>query len=112
MYENSEEEVKIWTHINANKSKDFYYVYQDWNWSKATMPLEINTRRSFSFLGFYRKYSEADIFEMMRLKKLIRDQMAIKQIEPEMFFCDFFGTTSFSVFYKDVAVLQYIVDWL
>ena len=27
-------DIKIWTHINSNVSKDLYYVYQDWQWKR------------------------------------------------------------------------------
>ena len=29
------EVVKIWSHINANMSKDYYYVYSNWWWKNA-----------------------------------------------------------------------------
>ena len=31
---NGEFDIKIWTHINSNVSKDLYYVYQDWQWKR------------------------------------------------------------------------------
>ena len=31
---NDEFNIKIWTHINSNVSKDLYYVYQDWQWKR------------------------------------------------------------------------------
>ena len=74
----NDEVVTRWMHINANVSKNHYTVTQDWHWSKATKPREFYQNRTFSFMGLYRKYSEADIFEVMRLKKLKREQMVIK----------------------------------
>ena len=29
------EVVHIWSHINANMSKDYYYVYSNWWWKNA-----------------------------------------------------------------------------
>ena len=29
------EVVKIWSHINSNMSKDYYYVYSNWWWKNA-----------------------------------------------------------------------------
>ena len=31
-------------------------------------PEHLGKKRDYSFLGFYRKYSEADLYELMRLK--------------------------------------------
>ena len=59
--DNSEHEVKIWWHINANMSRNFYYVYQDWYWTSELSPTKHSKKRNYSFLGIYRKYSEADI---------------------------------------------------
>ena len=50
---------KVWTHINSNVSKEVYHVYQDYT----------SESQSYSFLGLYRKYSEADLFVMMDLYK-------------------------------------------
>ena len=44
-----EEKLKIWTHINANFSKDNYYVYQDWWWQQT----EQSSPRKYSFMGLY-----------------------------------------------------------
>ena len=108
----NDEVVTRWMHINADVSKNHYTVIQNWQWSKSTKPRDFHQNRTFSFLGLYRKYCEADIFEVMRLKKLVREQMAIKKIEEQVLFCDFFSNSSISVFYKDVAVLSYIVQWV
>ena len=92
------EVVKIWTHINANMSKDYYYVYSDW-WWKNSKPEDIGKKRDFSFLGFYRKYSEADLFEVMRLKDHLKMNKALKRFEKEVLFSSFFGQTVFHIFY-------------
>ena len=94
-----------WEHISSNTSKDYYHVYQDWHWSTETKPLEFFSKRNYSFLGVYRKFCEADIFEVMRLKKLVREQMAIKQIEEQILFCDFNSNSSLTVFFKDFPIL-------
>ena len=41
----------------------------------------------------------------MRLKKLVREQMAIKQIEEQILYCDFNSNSSLTVFFKDFPVL-------
>ena len=58
-----DEKLHVWKHINASFSKDNYYVYQDW-WWQATRQ---ENPRKFSFMGLYKKYSEADLYEIMRL---------------------------------------------
>ena len=57
--------------------------------------------RKYSFLGLYRKFSEADIFEVMRLKKMARDMKKIRQFEIEIFNATFYGKTIFDMFYQD-----------
>ena len=81
------EVVKIWTHLCANDSKDYYYVYQEWWWTNMCRPEHLGKKRDYSFLGFYRKYSEADLYELMRLKNQLRNQKYIKKVENEIFFC-------------------------
>ena len=73
-YEDSQ--VKIWNHINANVSKDYYYVYQDWWYEKDRLskPGEIETKRVYSYLGLYRKYSEADMYELIHLLRQTQKQ--------------------------------------
>ena len=107
-----DEQVTMWSHIAANMSKEFYHVYQEWKWSTATNPREISSKRNFSFLGFYRKYSESDIFEIMRLKKQVREQTAVKLFETQMLYCDFQGNSALAVLYKDIPVLSYLVQWV
>ena len=102
------DEVKIWTHINASVSKEFYHVYQDWEW--------LNTEqlhpRTYSFMGLYRKFSESDLFELMRLKQLIREGKAIQQIESDSLFATFQGNSIFSVFFREVKIMRQILEWL
>lgn len=73
--EKRDEQVQIWTVVNANKSSNIYYMSQDWWWDKQSTMKEM--LRSYSFTGLYRKYSEADIYECMRLKDLIRSNKTI-----------------------------------
>ena len=69
-----DEQVQIWTVVNANKSSKIYYMYQDWWWDRITTD---ETLRTYSFTGLYRKFCEADIFECMRLKDMIRTRKTI-----------------------------------
>ena len=96
----------IWTHISALKSKDYYHVYQDWRWSRnrKTKP------RRYSFLGLYRKYSETDLNELMRLKEMIFEQKAIRQVDDYSLFASFQGYTIFTIFFKEVKVLNRILS--
>ena len=96
------DEVKIWTHINASVSKEFYHVYQDWEWLNT----EQHNPRTYSFMGLYRKFSESDLFELMRLKQLIREGKAIQQIESDSLFATFQGNSIFSVFFRDVKIMR------
>ena len=106
--------VNIWTHIKGtNVSRHFYYVCQDWYWSAELNPTKkYKEKRKLSFLGFYRKFCEADIYELLRLKRLAHDQMAVNQIEEQMLFCDFLGNPSMTVCFKDVAILNYVLEWV
>ena len=47
---------------------------------------------------------------MMRLKKLTADQMAVKQVEDQLFCCSFYGNTAFDAFFKDLPVLTYLAS--
>ena len=75
-------------------------------------PSKKTVKRSYSFLGFYRKYCEADIYEMLRLKKLIYHHTAIKKIEEKLFFCEFCGNTAMTVLFKEPDVLDYFSQWM
>ena len=64
----SGEEVKIWSHISSNDLKEYYFVYQDWWWKNMSRPEHLGKKRNYSFLGLFRKYCEADIYELIRCK--------------------------------------------
>ena len=66
--------IEIWNRINAEASLDYYYVCQDWWWLddiKKDEKLKDHKQidRRYSYLGLYRKFCEADIHELIRLKK-------------------------------------------
>ena len=63
------EQMRVWTHINASVSPDLYHVEQDWIWLRHVRE---EPPRTYSFLGLYRKYCEADLYEIIRLKDEIR----------------------------------------
>ena len=92
-------------------SKDYYYVYSNWWWKNAR-PEDIGKKRDYSFLGFYRKYCEADLFEVMRLKDHIKMNKALKNFEKEILFSSFFGQSVFHIFYYDVQMLNLINEYL
>ena len=75
-------------------------------------PEHLGKKRDYSFLGFYRKYSEADLYELMRLKYQLRTQKHIKKVENEIFFCSFEGQTAFEIFFSDVQVLSILAEKL
>ena len=104
-----EEEVLIWTHINNSLSRTHYYKYQNWWWQKKGGQ---KNPREFSFLGVYRKYCQADIFDCIRIQKLVNDQKQIRHIENETIFASFQGATIFSIFYSEPQVLEAIRDCL
>ena len=62
----------IWTHLNTKFSKEHYFKYQEWMWNdNENMKADENARR-YSFLGVHRKYSEADLMELIRLQQLYK----------------------------------------
>ena len=81
----------IWKHINANRSPDYYYVWQEFWLRPMADPRKIclNDTRDFSFLGLYRKFSEADLFELIRLKELSGEKSKIETLDINSLFCDF-----------------------
>ena len=42
---------------------------------------------------------------MMRLKKLIGENNAIKDVDDQLFCSEFMGNTAFDVFFKDIPVM-------
>lgn len=100
---------KIWTHINANTSRKCYYTYQDWWWPGSQND---SAKRKFSFLGFFRKYSEADLMEMIRLYQIVRAKKTILKLEHRALFCDFHGMSIFDVLYKCHDFLEKVIIWL
>ena len=104
-----ETNAKIWTHVDANISKIHYYIYQDWWWDGISNQ---SSRRNFSFLGFFRKFSEADLMELIRLKQFVRVQKTILQIESPALFCDFFGKSVFDIFFSEIDFLEKVLLWL
>ena len=48
----------------------------------------------------------------MRLKKILREQKAIRKVEMVSLFADFHGSSVFSIFFREVKVLLRIIDQL
>ena len=49
---------------------------------------------------------------MLRLKQVIFNQMAIKQIDEPMLFCTIYGAPALTIFFKDVPLLEFLVEWI
>ena len=103
-----EEQTKIWTHINANVCQNLIHVEQHWLWPKTN---RCDPRR-YSFLGLYRKHSEAAIQELIRLKNCLKQQKAVRHVEQTALFASFQGETIFSICFKQVKVLDQIIQQL
>ena len=60
----------IWRHIHADKSPNLYYVSQDYQYriEEGSVCIYEDRQRSYSFHGLYRKFSETDLFEAIRVK--------------------------------------------
>ena len=67
---------------------------------------------SFAYCGFYRKFSEVDIHEMLRLIKLNRMRKVISDPEPSSLLSSFGGKSIFEAFFSKHDVLQAIFNWL
>ena len=63
-------------------------------------------------MGLYRKYSEADLYEIIRLFTLLREQKAIRNVENDCLNAAFHEESCFSIFFNQVKVLRTITEWL
>lgn len=104
----AKEDVKIWTHVHSDMSPDTYFVSQNWWWTNAT----IKPLNTFAYVGLYRKYSEADIHEILRLNKLNRMRKSFSDPQSSSMLCSFRGKSIFEAFFKKKDVLKAILDWL
>ena len=77
---------------------------------KMTNDDDDTTDRSYSFMGLYRKYNEADLFELMHLIK--KKQSGVREVEMASLFASFYGNTIFTIFYNDLIILKRIADML
>ena len=98
----------------ASKSPDLYFLKQDYWRQPNTDEAEIfeDSQRSFSFHGLYRKFSEADLFEAIRIKKLTIHTKPIKEFDKTALFCSIKGSTIFSIFFKEITLLILIREWI
>ena len=101
--------LKIWTHINSNVTPDFYHIYQEW--TDFSISSKKKTERNYSFLGLYRKFTEADIYNMINLTKK-QDKEVKRVMDLETLFASFYGNSIFSIFYTDLEVLRWGVQEL
>lgn len=107
-----DDNVCIWTRINAEASLEYFHVSQHWWWSKKAKPGAKPDKRQYSYLGLFRKFCEADIHELLRLKKQINNQLNIKKFEEEILYANFHSKSVFAIFYSDVQFLQAVINWL
>ena len=61
-------------------------------------------------MGLYRKFSEADIFELMDLTENVEGDE--RKIEIDTLFASFYGNSVFTIFYNDLPTLKIITDRL
>lgn len=107
-------EIIIWRHIQANKSRHFYFVSQSY-WHRPKNETDIiyaHDTRAFSFHGLYRKYSEADLFEAIRIKNCTMRNKILKEFDKRTLFCTFKDSTIFSAYFNEIKFYGLIVKYL
>ena len=99
--------LKIWTHINSNVSQEMYHMYQEW--TDISLSSRKKTKRNYSFLGLYRKFSEADVHDLVDMSK--NDDIAERNFDIFTLFANFYGNSVFSIFYTKEDKLKWIA-WM
>ena len=92
-------ETRVKTYINSNVTPELYHVY-NYNY---------NNKRT-SFLGLYRKFSEADVHELMEYTEGKRKNES--EIDMNTLFASFYGNSLLSIIYNDLPTMQLIADKL
>ena len=83
-------------------------MYQEWmDFSISSVK---KTKRNYSFLGLYRKFSEADVHDLIDMSKNYENEERDIDIIP--LFSTFYGNSVFSIFYTDLDILKWIVSKL
>ena len=82
------------THINSNVTPELYHMYND----------------DTSFLGLYRKFSEADLHELIKFTAGRRKNES--EIDMNTLFASFYGNSLLSIIYNDLPTMQLIADKL
>ena len=59
--------------------------------------------QQYSFLGLYRKFCEADIYELIELTKKQKQKHVF---DINTFYASFYGNSIFSIFFNDLKVLK------
>ena len=85
-------------------SKERYTVTQNWWWSKTAQ----KQPRTFSFLSLYRKYSELDLQDLIRIKLGVNEHKCLSMIPQQTMFCSFQGFSLFEIFFNNKKVLEQI----
>ena len=83
-----------------------YHVYEDWTDRYSNKKKK--TDRHYSFLGLYRKFSIADVFELIDFDAIIDIDRSDRQIDINTLFASFYGNSIFSIFYNDLKMLRWI----
>ena len=96
--------MNIWKHLRSSACNKYYHVEQEWFWQKV----KNKDPRRYSFLGLYRKYSEADLHELIRLQQVSRKHNLLLLVEQNILFASFKGESVFSIFANRSKVLTQI----
>ena len=86
------------TYLNANVSPEVYYLYQEW--THRFGKIKKHSDRNYSFLGLYRKYSEADVYELLELAK--KREKVERKVDIVTLFASFFGNSIFTIFFTNI----------
>ena len=65
-----------------------------------------------SFHGLYRKFSEVDLFEAIRVKSCTMRNKPLSTFDKSTLNSSFMDNTMFSIFFNEIKYLAAIVKWL
>ena len=94
--------MRVWTLINSNVTSELYHVYQEWTDRVKDKPKM--TPRHYSFLGLYRKFSMADIHELICFD--VNKDKPDRELDMTSLFANFYGNSVFTIFYNDLNMLR------
>ena len=101
--------MRVWTMINSNVTTELYHVYQEWtNRFKIDKPKK--SERHYSFLGLYRKFSMADVHELIYFDE--NKEKPERELDITSLFANFYGNSVFTIFFNELNLLRFIADYL